>query len=694
MCQESLIEYLSTKLSITETASFQPLGKDQTEIFGNDIKKGQLGLTQEHKVKSTDIEKADVEQFIKDKQLNGKIQKHAKNINQYLDDVKICDPAIGSGAFPIGLLHEIFDAKQLLHQHCQDEGAFNAAEIKQNIIQNSIYGVDIEKGAVDIARLRFWLSLIVDEYLPRPLPNLDYKIMVGDSLLPKFEGEVVDIDWDTKFIGGKEAQAVLEKIQKGLKEIVKKQKQYFDAPEKNKPTLKAEIRSLKIDLLINQLTLNKIKYSSKNIINQSLFEKTKKDRVKELEIQLRLKGFDNTIRKLEQLKKQPDKPFQFFDWKLDFPEIMNPAIEGENAGFDIAIGNPPYIQLQKFSGLQIQEELQKQNFKTFSKTGDIYCLFYEKGISLLCPNGILVFITSRQWLQAAYGKALQQYLIEYSNPLKLLDFGGAKIFNAATVDTNVLITQKSTCKYALEAVLFDDTFDVKNDISTYFGNNRIILKLLHGRWNISTTDDSSIREKINGKGVALSKWKIRINYGLKTGLNEAFIIDNKTRDYLISVDKKSVDLIKPVLRGRDVHKYHATWANLWIILSKNGVDLKKNYRAIYDHLDSFGDRIKTRSDQGDNWWNLRACSYYDDFEQEKIIYPETTVRRSEFYFDKNGYFVDKTCFIITGQDLKYLNAALASKLIEFYLESELRALGKNSIQYSKQYIEKLPVPII
>ncbi len=694
MCQESLIEYLSTKLSITETASFQPLGKDQTEIFGNDIKKGQLGLTQEHKVKSTDIEKADVEQFIKDKQLNGKIQKHAKNINQYLDDVKICDPAIGSGAFPIGLLHEIFDAKQLLHQHCQDEGAFNAAEIKQNIIQNSIYGVDIEKGAVDIARLRFWLSLIVDEYLPRPLPNLDYKIVVGDSLLPKFEGEVVDIDWDTKFIGGKEAQAVLEKIQKGLKEIVKKQKQYFDAPEKNKPTLKAEIRSLKIDLLINQLTLNKIKYSSKNIINQSLFEKTKKDRVKELEIQLRLKGFDNTIRKLEQLKKQPDKPFQFFDWKLDFPEIMNPAIEGENAGFDIAIGNPPYIQLQKFSGLQIQEELQKQNFKTFSKTGDIYCLFYEKGISLLCPNGILVFITSRQWLQAAYGKALQQYLIEYSNPLKLLDFGGAKIFNAATVDTNVLITQKSTCKYALEAVLFDDTFDVKNDISTYFGNNRIILKLLHGRWNISTTDDSSIREKINGKGVALSKWKIRINYGLKTGLNEAFIIDNKTRDYLISVDKKSVDLIKPVLRGRDVHKYHATWANLWIILSKNGVDLKKNYRAIYDHLDSFGDRIKTRSDQGDNWWNLRACSYYDDFEQEKIIYPETTVRRSEFYFDKNGYFVDKTCFIITGQDLKYLNAALASKLIEFYLESELRALGKNSIQYSKQYIEKLPVPII
>jgi len=188
MCQESLIEYLATKLSITVTASFQQLGKDQTEMFAPPVQKEQFELVLEHKAPATGITRTDVEQFIKHKQLTGEIKKHHKDINKYLDEVKICDPAIGSGAFPMGLLHEIFNAKLLLNE----ETGINPAEVKQNIIQNTIYGVDIENGAVDIARLRFWLSLIVDEDKPRALPNLDYKIVVGDSLLPKFEGEVVD----------------------------------------------------------------------------------------------------------------------------------------------------------------------------------------------------------------------------------------------------------------------------------------------------------------------------------------------------------------------------------------------------------------------------------------------------------------------------------------------------------------------
>ncbi len=206
MCQESLIEYLATKLDIPERLGYQKLGTDQTQMFGNEVKKDQFDLLNEHKTPSPGITRQDVERFIKNKETTSQIIANAKDINKHLDDVKICDPAIGSGAFPMGLLQEIFHAKQVLKESAEGGAEIpeldkaKDAEIKERIIQDSIYGVDIEKGAVDIARLRVWLSLIVDEELPRPLPNLDFKIVVGDSLLPKLrvndEEEIVDIDWN------------------------------------------------------------------------------------------------------------------------------------------------------------------------------------------------------------------------------------------------------------------------------------------------------------------------------------------------------------------------------------------------------------------------------------------------------------------------------------------------------------------
>ncbi|MFH1004934.1 MAG: N-6 DNA methylase [Bacteroidota bacterium] len=350
MCQECLIEYLATKLSITETATFQQLGKDQTEMFDGGGKKGQLALTQEHKGKSTGITRVDVEQFIKHKQLTDEIKKHSKDINKYLDEVKICDPAIGSGAFPMGLLNEIFNAKLLLAELPSPFGEgqgvrFNPAEVKQNIIQNSIYGVDIENGAVDIARLRFWLSLIVDEDKPRALPNLDYKIVAGDSLVPKFESEVVDIDWNLKDVWDKSTQSLIEKIKNGLQEIVEKQKQFFKS-KSNKPKLQTEIRNLKIDLLINQLTFDKLKYQAKNIeqVKLGFTEKTREEIKKETEIILKIAGYEQTIKKLEALKKKTTQPLQFFDWKLDFPEIMNPALFGLNSSV-ITVANAQIIAL-------------------------------------------------------------------------------------------------------------------------------------------------------------------------------------------------------------------------------------------------------------------------------------------------------------------------------------------------------------
>ena len=180
---------------------------------------------------------------VKYKEVNDKIKSHLTRIDSILDSVKICDPAIGSGAFPMGLLQEIFAIKEVIAFELGSK--WKPAEVKENIIQNSIYGVDIEKGAVDIARLRFWLSLVVDEDKPRALPNLDYKIVVGDSLVSKFENEIIEIDWERKHSVGK-ADTFVQNVQQLLKEIAEKQKKFFKPDSKDKKKLHFEIRNLKL----------------------------------------------------------------------------------------------------------------------------------------------------------------------------------------------------------------------------------------------------------------------------------------------------------------------------------------------------------------------------------------------------------------------------------------------------------------
>ena len=257
MCQESLIEYLATGLQ-NEYTVYRQLGDMQFELFGNETRQGQLKLIEELGEKGLDRD--EVAYMVKHKDISNLIHKQLYSIDKLLDRVKICDPAIGSGAFPMGLLQEIFSIKELLAYETGKE--WKPAETKLNIIQNSIYGVDIEKGAVDIARLRFWLSLVVDEEKPKALPNLDYKIVVGDSLISKFDGEIVEIDWERKSSVGK-ADEYVKNVQRLLVEVADKQKKYFNPNNKNKKKLQAEIRNLKINcsltnfLLIKNFTLAK-----------------------------------------------------------------------------------------------------------------------------------------------------------------------------------------------------------------------------------------------------------------------------------------------------------------------------------------------------------------------------------------------------------------------------------------------------
>jgi hypothetical protein len=331
MCQESLIEYLTTWF---ENQGYQVIyqnisNPDQPKLFSlNELTEGQLELEIAVQSGSKQIDRILIEKLLKknlDEQEQGLIKEYAGEFHRALDQVKICDPAIGSGAFPMGLLHEIFTAKQTLHIFQYGNTIdFDASRVKLNIIQNSIYGVDIERGAVDIARLRFWLSLIVDESEPKALPNLDYKIVVGNSLVSKLGDQIIDIDWDMK--GSKQGNVFVDvfKPEEILKKISEAQRQFF-SPDSNKKVLAGEIRQLKIDLLIAQLELM---VKTKGIETQPTAKG--KNITKQTEIYLQTVSWKNTIAQLKNLKTKPELPLNFFDWKLDFPEVMNPYLFKED----------------------------------------------------------------------------------------------------------------------------------------------------------------------------------------------------------------------------------------------------------------------------------------------------------------------------------------------------------------------------
>ena len=438
MCQESLTEYLTTHLS-KEYTVYRQIGKEQIEIFGNKTRQGQLKMMEQLGDKA--LNRDDVAYIVKHKDISQLTKPQLKRIDSLLDRLKSCDPAIGSGAFPMGLLLEIFAIKEVIAYELGN--TWKPAEVKENIIQNSIYGVDIEKGAVDIARLRFWLSLVVDEEKPRALPNLDYKIVVGDSLVSKFLNEIIEIDWEVK--EGTQANIFgnenVLKRKELLKEITEKQKKYFTSGI-TKIKLGSEIRKLKIDILINQLEL---------MVNTNGIEKqptgTGKNIKKHTERYLQTQGWKKTITKLQALKKQSDKPFEHFDWKLDFPEVLNPNLvtDANQRGFDIVIGNPPYIKVQS-----IAKELTqyfKEKFKSATGKYDIYVIFIEQSLNLLKKEGNLAFINPHRFLIAEYGSGLRDILFKKRAISKLVYFGVNQIFDTATTYTGLFFFKENSHKF-------------------------------------------------------------------------------------------------------------------------------------------------------------------------------------------------------------------------------------------------------
>jgi len=392
-----------------------------------------------------------------------------------------------------------------------------------------------------------------------------------------------------------------------------------------------------------------------------------------------LKDFADQIAAFDPYDQNQTSPFFDMEWMFTLTD-----------GFDVVIGNPPYIQLQKFKGHPLQTAYKDQLYSTYDANGDIYCLFYEKGINLLRNNGVLAFITSNKWMRAGYGEKLRKYLSS-QNPLVLVDLGPG-VFDAATVDTNILLISKEKNKKHLLAATLSGNKGDKFDLGPYMRNHGITLSNI-GRdaWFIGNQAELNLKEKIERIGKPLKDWDVKINFGIKTGLNEAFIIDTETRNRLIAEDPKSAEVIKPILRGRDIKRYTPEWAGLWLIASGFDIDIPKQYQAICSHLLQFEEKAIKRDDQGKNWWNLRSCAYYPEFDKEKIIWKRIgSILR--FGYDLSGiYCQDSTC-IMTGNNLKYLCAYMNSRLGNQLLFDKAPKTGTGDLIVSVQAIDPLLVP--
>ena len=680
-----------------------------------------------------------------------------KRFNEVVNSIRICDPAVGSGHFLVSALNEMVAIKselgiladenynilpcvieiendelyisnangELFDYIRKDPNSLRIQKSifheKETLIENCLFGVDINSNSVNICRLRLWIELLKNAYYTedgelQTLPNIDINIKCGNSLISRF----ALTDSLKSAFKNKEVNVSIEDYKQAVK----------DYKITNSKSKKREIEEI----------INTVKHNFKSTYDNKLKDKLSKalgDYQNEEQRQQNLIAFGETIKKTEkdQLKKLKIKSDQVqkekeeilnniiyrnaFEWRFEFPEVLDD--EGNFIGFDVIIGNPPYIQLQKMGALS--DSLQKVSYETFARTGDIYSLFYELGANILKQKGLLTYITSNKWMRAAYGESLRKFFAEKTNPLILIDFGGTQIFDTATVDTNILMLSKESNQLKTMACIVKEK--VLNNLSDYFRLHSTNSQFISSEsWGILSDIEQSIKAKIEAVGTPLKDWDINIYRGVLTGYNEAFIIDGKKKDELIAEDPKSAEIIRPILRGRDIKKYSYDFADLWIIYvpwhfplhndsSIKGAsqaaedEFKKQYSAIYNHLLKFKNELSNRNNAETGvryeWYALQrwGSNYWEDFSKQKIVYIEIMTDNAQdgyefpcFTYDIQDTVVLNTAYIMTGNEveLKYILAILNSKLGRQLVKYYTVQLQQKQFRMLNQYVSNFPIP--
>ena len=570
-----------------------------------------------------------------------------------LKTIKILDPACGSGAFPMGMLNRIVEILQNLHA----EG--NKYDLKLAIMENCIYGGDIQTIAAQITKLRFFISLICDCKEDKTNPDNNF----GIPNLPNLETHFVTAD----------SLIALKKPQ---------QQNLFEQ-----------------DVIELQKKLQQVRHE--HFMAKTVYQKTKlRDRDKQLRDELiEMLKSDNVIASENAYQMAKWNPYDqngkspFFDPKWMF---------GIEDGFDIVIGNPPYRQLQDNKG-ELAKLYAPCGYKSFNRGGDVYCLFYERGNQLLKCGGSLCYITSNKWMRAGYGAELRGYLTSATNPKLLIDFGETHVFESATVMTNILLFEKGKNENQIVSTQIKEDFKDPSSLVGYVAGHQMICQFEDDEsWVIMSDLVRNLKKKVEAIGTPLQDWDIEINYGIKTGFNKAFIISEEVRESILancqdeSERRRTDALIRPILRGKDVRKYGHNWAHKYLINTHNGIrgvlpriDIEE-YPAIKCHLDEFWGKIFKRADKGDTPYNLRNCAYLNVFSTPKVMYPNMT-KYLPFYYDELGFFTNDKGFVITGKHISFLTAFLNSSLFKYCFMDNFPPLFGGSREVRKIFVEKIPV---
>ncbi len=690
--------------------------------------------------------------------------------------LRICDPAVGSGhflvsalnemvliAYKLGLIASLYRHDLRLENdeiiiHTPEDKVFNYTipysendphhqiqkelfELKKDIIENCLFGVDINPNSCEITKLRLWIELLKYSYYIfeegkntnnlETLPNIDINIKCGNSLIFNFPlsskltiGQTPEFarklkteikEYKNSVMLYKEGLGEKTKILQNIAKLKSLITNYFIEQHQAKQHLKELLKAFISEYgdgifdLNTAFGMEMLKIARHNNYRFTPTLENMKPSPIGVEANRLLIKIRECYEILENLRNS-----KALEWRFEFPEVLDD--EGNFLGFDCIIGNPPYIRQEHIKDLK--PLLEKQYHDFYNSSSDIYTYFFALAFNLLKEKGFSAFITSNKYARAKYGAKLRELLLKKTTLVSYMELNALKVFESATVDTSIIHFIKQP---PLKESVFNyyeptenDKDDLKNTPSLLMRQNALSTE----SFIFANTTLLDLRDKMENIGTPLKDWGIQIYRGILTGCNEAFIIPTEKRDEILkncddaqkdekgmSERERTIELIKPILRGKDIKRYSYEWADLWVINTHNGytsafkskippIDIEK-YPTLKAHLDSHHDAITTRSDQGDTPYNLRNCAYLEDFEKEKIVYPCIMAKEPCFVYEEKGFYAPAPANIITGDktEIKYLTALLNSKCIYFAMRKFYMGGGIEG-ELKTNNLEKIPIPQI
>ncbi|WP_119071974.1 Eco57I restriction-modification methylase domain-containing protein [Aggregatilinea lenta] len=659
----------------------------------------------------------------------------AQRVMAALDTLTALDPAVGSGSFLIGMLQEII----LLRRACASAQGIEVnpatvADWKEAIIRDTLYGVDIKPEAIEIAQLRLWLALVVDQTIDRarPLPNLDYKLMAGNSLIETIDGEPVltesatalltasfNGDWEAAESQLKMFEPNAMQMRMDLFESEKQTQhervkldalraEFFRASPEERRQLRAEITAQERRIVFSSLKEKAEK--AQETIDHLGRKAGQQNGHLERSDRRKLESATTKLARLTALQedlRNPEAPLPFFLYRLHFSEVF--AAKG---GFDIVVANPPYVRMEAIKDQKPEFEAAYPD--VYIGTADLYVYFFARGIQLLKPHGQLSYIAPNKWLRAGYGEKLRGFFANSVEIEQIIDFGHASVFKGADTFPCIVKFQKADGKPPLEMTTNVTQFPREEykhwelrDFVEHQSYGVSTKRFSSTPWSLEMPEVERLMAKIQEAGVPLREYiGAEPYYGIKTGFNEAFLIDTATRNSLVEEDSACENIIKPYLRGQDIKRWTPEWAGLWMILLKSsenfhwpwseaGKEAEQVFAStcpsLYQRLKPLEKKLRNRSDQGRYWWELRSCAYYSVFEQPKIMY-QVIQYYAQYSCDMNGYLSNDKTFFLPNVDL-YLLAVLNSPLMWWHNWRYLGHMKDEALNPAGAKMVDLPIAV-